>query len=322
MLSVKFQLDSALQEAFKSFREANTSLRALVVTLDDEVLRLHDKVDEATANMDDDLAKVRDIITAEKLEAAFIIVKLSEGEFAQVFLCSDSIKPRVKMLYASGAAHLSDASGLMHLVKEHVNNVGDITLSLFKKETSSDRMDLMTEKEKLYATIEKMEPAPMQVAMPGVAMPITEEGVKLLKELNRGALNALSFVVDAEKILVDKALEASEDSSSSLSSLLRAVKSLIPENHARFVVLRCSANETAKMLMVYISPPTCKPRVRMTYAASKSSFILQAEQHGVTFLRRLEVGSMSDLQDAVEDALNADLGDNSEEQPNPPNPTA
>ncbi|RNF01894.1 G-actin binding protein [Trypanosoma conorhini] len=319
MLSVNFQRDSALQESFKSFCEANAPLRALVVTLDEEVMRLHGKVPASTANMEDDLAKVRDMIKADKLEAAFIIVKLSEGEFAQVCFCSDSVKPKVKMLYASGAAHLLDASGLTHLVKEHVDDVADITPSLFKKETSASRMELMTENEKFNAAIEKMEPAPVQVAMPGVTMPLTEEGVKLLQELNRGALNALSFVVDTEKITVDKTLEVSENSSLSLSAILKAVKGLLPEGQARFVVLRCPTNGTTKTVMVYVSPSTCKPRVRMTYAASKLSFISQAEQHGVTFSRRLELGNRNDLQEAVEDALSAELDNKDEGQPNPPN---
>ncbi|PWV00406.1 putative G-actin binding protein [Trypanosoma cruzi] len=313
MLTVHFRLDSTLQEAFATFREANAPFRALLVTVEDEVMRLHGKMLESSANMDNDLAKVRENITTEKLEAAFIIVKISEGEFALVSFCLDSLKPRVRMLYASGAGHLADVSGLNYILKEHAMRVEEITSSLFAKENSASRTELMTEKEKLYAAIEKMEIAPMQMAMPGVTMPITEEGVNLLKGLSRGDLNALSFAVDTDKIIVDKVLEASEDLLSSLSEFVEAVKVLLPEDHPRFVLLRFPSNETANIIMVYVSPSASKPRERMAYASSKSSFVLQAEQHGINFLRRSEVGSVNELQEVVADTLGMEQKEGSEE---------
>ncbi|EKF39338.1 G-actin binding protein, putative,twinfilin, putative [Trypanosoma cruzi marinkellei] len=313
MLTVHFRMDSPLQEALATFREANAPLRALLVTVEEEVMRLHGKMLESSANMDHDLAKVRDTLTTEKLEAAFIIVKIIEGEFALVSFCLDSLKPRVRMLYASGAGHLADVSGLNFIAKEHAVRVEEITSSLFAKETSATRTELMTEKEKLYAAIEKMEIAPMQMTMPGVTMPITEEGVKLLKELSRGNLNAISFAVDTDKIIVDKVLEASVDLSSSLSEIVEAVKGLLPEEHPRFVVLRCPSNETTKIIMVYVFTSASKPRERMTYASSKSSFVLQAEQHGINFLRRLEVGSVNELQEVVAEALDMEQKEGGEE---------
>ncbi|PWV16015.1 putative G-actin binding protein [Trypanosoma cruzi] len=315
MLTVHFRLDSTLQEAFATFREANAPFRALLVTVEDEVMRLHGKMLESSANMDNDLAKVRENITTEKLEAAFIIVKISEGEFALVSFCLDSLKPRVRMLYASGAGHLADVSGLNYILKEHAMRVEEITPSLFSRENSASRTELMTEKEKLYAAIEKMEIAPMQMTMPGVTMPITEEGVNLLKELCRGDLNALSFAVDTDKIVVDKVLEASEDllSSFSLSEFVETVKVLLPEDHPRFVLLRFPSNETANIIMVYVSPSASKPRERMIYASSKSSFVLQAEQHGIIFLRRSEVGSVDELQEVVADAFGMEQKEGSEE---------
>ncbi|EAN99934.1 G-actin binding protein, putative [Trypanosoma cruzi] len=313
MLTVHFRLDSTLQEAFATFREANAPFRALLVTVEDEVMRLHGKMLESSANMDNDLAKVRENITTEKLEAAFIIVKISEGEFALVSFCLDSLKPRVRMLYASGAGHLADVSGLNYILKEHAMRVEEITSSLFAKENSASRTELMTEKEKLYAAIEKMEIAPMQMAMPGVTMPITEEGVNLLKGLSRGDLNALSFAVDTDKIIVDKVLEASEDLLSSLSEFVETVKVLLPEDHPRFVLLRFPSNETANIIMVYVSPSASKPRERMAYASSKSSFVLQAEQHGIIFLRRSEVGSVDELQEVVADTFGMEQKEGSEE---------
>ncbi|KAH9577514.1 Actin-depolymerizing factor homology domain [Trypanosoma melophagium] len=330
MLTVNFKVDSALENALKSFREEYALIRAVIVTIDDEVMHLHGNPVEATTNLEADLAKVREVITADKLEAAFIIVKLKKGEFAQVSFCVEGIKPKVRMVYATGAGHLSEASGLPHLAREHVGRVADLVPSLFAKETESTRADLMTEGEKIRLAIDKMEVAPNPVAMPGVDMPLTEAGALELEKFGRGEVFALTFTVEPDKILLDKKLdkvkeiESSTNASTALSFVIDAVKALIPADHPRFVVLRCPVDDnTTKAMMVYICPSTCKARELMVYASSKASFLLQAKNHGVKFARRMELDSTDELRSAIEDALllGAELEDeNPEDKPAPPRP--
>ncbi|ORC93621.1 putative G-actin binding protein, putative,twinfilin [Trypanosoma theileri] len=332
MLTVNFKLDSALEKTLKSFREEHAPTRAVVVTIKNEVMQLHGKPIEATTKLENDLSKVRDLITADKIEAAFIIVKLKEKEFAQVFFCQDGISPKVRMVYATGAGHLAEASGLPHTVKEHVGRVTDIVPSLFAKETESTREELMTEGEKLRKAIDKMEVAPNPVAMPGVVMPLTSEGMQELEKFARGEVCALTFTVESDKIVLDKKLAevkgtgSTTSSSSALSSLMEAVKALIPPNHPRFVVFRCPVDATTtKAMMVYICPSVCKARELMVYASSKASFLMQAKHHGVTFARRLELDSTDELKSAVEEALahGGELEDeNPSDKPAPPRPVA
>ncbi|KEG12349.1 putative G-actin binding protein, putative,twinfilin [Trypanosoma grayi] len=321
MLTVNFNLETPLQEAFKSFREGSAPIRALIVTVDNEVMRLHGKPIEATPNVSDDLVKVQQRLTADQTPAAFIVIKLQEGEFAQVSYCAEGIKPKVRMLYAAGAGHLAEASGLKNLRKEHAVRVQDIALPLLAKETANSRAELMTEKEKLRVVMDKMELAPAPVAMPGVTMPLDDESVQLLQKLRCGELAAVTFSVKAENIVAEKSLP-SKDGVSSLSSVIDAVKGLVPADKPRFVVLRCPAGDAAKTVMVYICPSTAKPREKMLYSSSKSSFVEQAKHHGVVLARRLELDSADELKSAVEDAVLDSMGNDVAERPVPPKAAA
>lgn len=315
MLTINFELDFVLQKALKLFCEVNAPTRALIVRIENEVMRLHGPPLEATASIEDDLVKLRTVIATAGVAAAYIILKLDEGKFAQVTFCSDHVKPKEKMVYASGAGHLADGFGLGRVVREHVACVDEITLSLFAEETAESRAGLMTEKEKLRTAMDTMELAPMPVMMPGVALPLSESGREMLKKLVCGGVSAVVFAVEADKITVDNTLDALSEASSSVLSLTNAVRDLLPKDHPRFVVL-CSPKDGAattpgkrKVLMVYMCPAACKPREKMTYASSKSSFLLQAGQHRVKFVRRLELDDVDELGDAVADAFADDGND-------------
>ncbi|CBH10529.1 G-actin binding protein, putative [Trypanosoma brucei gambiense DAL972] len=306
-LSVSFKIDSVLQEAFGKIAAEDSRLRALVITVEDETMRLRGAPLEATGNQSDDLVKLRDAITKDGLSAAFLIVKLAKGEFAQISFCSEDVKPKVRMMHSSGAMHLAEVSGLQKppfkLTKRNVERMDDICESLFKKESESSRAELMTEEEKLHAAVAKLEVAPPVAVMPGVTVPISEEGVLLLKRMANSEVNAVTFAIDKEKFVVEKSLEAGAAVSAlTAASLADDVVALLPEGQPRVVVMRCPTAE-AGVIIVNVCPPTCKPRERMTYSSCRASFVQQAQQHNVKCVRRMEVGEMDEFREAVVEAF-------------------
>ncbi|KAH8607359.1 putative Cofilin tropomyosin type actin binding protein [Trypanosoma vivax] len=301
-LGVNFDLDPVLQAAFKNFGEKSSNVRALIVTINDELAKLQGQPIESTANRNEDLIKVRDAIVSEELVAAFVFIRMKEGEFAQITFCSDNAKPKVRITYSSGAASLLESSGLQQAtrIKRHVTLADDICETLLIGGEQENREELMTEKEKMEAAFSKMELAPAVVALPGVSMPIAEEGVLALKKLVRGELRGLTFHIVEEKIKLDKTVET-VPSPPSLLSLTDAVAALIPSDQPRIAVLRPST-ASEEVIMVYSCPGSCKPRERMMYSTCKSSFVQQAQQHGVKFMRRVEVSGGEELRDVVLEA--------------------
>nr|CCC90127.1 unnamed protein product [Trypanosoma congolense IL3000] len=215
-------------------------------------------------------------------------------------------QPKVRILYSSGVEHFASVCGLQNpprrLVRRMVERIEDICETLFLKETDSTRAELMTEEEKLVAAVQKLEVAPPVSVMPGVTVPLSEEGVLLLQRMCRGEVSCVTFSIEKETFTVDKSLEtAGGDAVPSPSSLVDAAAALIPLEQPRVLLLRCGG-VAPEAIVVNICPASSKPRERMLYSSCRASFVQQVQHHGVKCVRRMEVSDMDEFKEAVLEA--------------------
>lgn len=301
-LILTFPLADPLRAALDKMRDNLSTIRAVIVTVESEVLVLKGEPFEATLSLDADLAKVREFITKEALSCCFVLVKLDEKKFNQVMFVADGTKPKVKMQYASSAAHLRESSRFAIPTDIHIVAVDEINAALFGRDVAAERPEMMTEKEKLVEEISKMEVATQKPqGMPGVATPLDDAALTALQAFRQGDVQALSFTVHAKGISVDGTMKKEDKHEEWVK--------LIPEAQPRFVLIHWGAEAgegpAKDVVLVYICPAGCKPKDRMPYASTKASFVAQVGHQEIKLRKSVETDDASSAEATVKEALTA-----------------
>lgn len=287
-LSVSFALADCLKDALHSMKH-DGKYRALLAVIDQESIKLVKAFDQSES-IGADLEVVRKAITDDKIEACFVVVRIAEKEFGQVLMVPDTVKPKIRMLYASSSAHLRNASGLPIGSDTHATKVDDLTPAIFNQ-TEEETRSMMTEKEKIREKMDAMPLAPAPSAMAGVGCPLSEGAKKAGESFSTGDFRAATFTVGPAGIDIEKSFPKD----ASTSDIIEGV----PADQPRYIVLSWEG----KTLLVYVCPPGTKPKERMPYASSKASFISQIGNVGVKFDRRIETDEVKNLEEAIAEAL-------------------
>lgn len=296
-IALNFPIATPLRESMDAMKQPLALTRALVVTIDNETLVLSGTPVEATTDLGADLATIRKQLTVD--HCAFVLIKLDEKQFSLVMYIPEGTKPKVKMQYAGSSAHLRDASLLAIGTDTHIVHLDELAPTLFGRDIVAERKELMTSDEVVRAEIDKMEIAPQKpVGLPGVANPLEEEALVAVLDLKQKKLRAATFVVTAKgTIAVEKKSPlGSSDDAASWASLLSA-------EEPRFAIINWK--DTDSVVLLYVCPEGCKPKLKMPYATSKASFVAQLAHQELKPKKSVEVGSVADAATAIEEALNA-----------------
>lgn len=293
-LTLAFPFADNLRDVLDKFKEPLATTRAVIVAIDNETLVLHDQPIEATENLTADLTAVRKVMPTDV--PRFVLVKLDEKSFAAILFVPEGTKPKVKMLYAGSSAHLRENSRLAIATDTHVVNVDEINPTLFGRDIQAERAELRTEKEKIQEEVAKMEVAPQRsVELPaGVQCPLNVAGIEAVLGIKDKKLRAATFKLEGTDTVVDKTVDFSETSSESWLAIL-------PEDEPRFAVI----NYKDDIVMLYLCPDSCKPKVKMPYAASKSSIVRQLTHLEAKPRKSIETSSAKGADVLLEEALNA-----------------
>lgn len=305
-LSVDFAIDEKLQQALTTMK-GDVKLRATIATIENERIQLFNEPLAATDNIADDLAEVRKAIAAGKIEACFVVVRVDDKTFGQVMLVPEGSKPKIRMIYASSAAHLRKDSGLAISTDTHASSIDEITPKLFGRDDAESKRELMSEQEKEKEAIEKMPVAPAPTAMAGVACPLSEGATKAIAAFNEKKALAVTLTVTPKNIELDQTIPA--------EGALEDVVKAVPENVPRFIVTRFEE----KVFLAYVVPPTAKPKERMPYASTKASLLSQLAANDCKIEKKVEIDEAKEMLEAMKEALQAcDLSD----EPKPTAPKA
>ncbi|CUG91607.1 G-actin binding protein, putative [Bodo saltans] len=295
-LTLAFPLGDSLRDALDKFKEPLAVIRAVIVGIDNETLVLHGAPIEATENLTSDLAAVRKIMPLDV--PRFVMVKLEEKSFAEILYVPEGTKPKVKMLYAGSSAHLREQSRLAIATDTHVISVDEINPTLFGRDIEAERVELRTEKEKIKEEIAKMEIAPQRSAVElpaGTQQPLNAAAIDVVIAIKDKKLRAATFKLEGAEIVVDKTVDIAETSHESWISIL-------PAEEPRFAVI--NFREDA-IILLYLCPDSCKPKVKMPYAASKGSFTRQLTHLEAKPKKSVETSSAKGVDAVIDEALDA-----------------
>lgn len=306
-LKVEFALEQALRDALAAIKTAE-SQRSLVAIIKDETLKLQGAAVPLTPNLANDLAATRKLIADSGVEACFIFVRLEGRGFTQVSLVPETIKPAIKMVYASSASHLRSESHLAVAGETHISKLDELVASLFDIVAEEDKEQLMTEHEKTTKEVDKLiaedlkKGAPVRAPLAGVAMPFDEAADAATERFVEGKSEALIYTVGTKNILVEREFPAGASKADVIGAL--------PEAEPRFVLFRWAAD---KDVLVYLCPGACKPKLKMGYSSSKGSLVAQLAHKDIKLAKSCETDEAKEIETFVNDALTAEKLEDAEQ---------
>jgi hypothetical protein len=303
MLQVNFRLTEALKDAAAAFKAAEDQ-RALFVVVEDETLTVASPVTTAaTANLGDDFAAIRAAL-AGFASGAFVVLRVPEKGITQISYTPETLKPKLRMLYAASSSHLRQEANMGIKGEAHVTSADEVTPAMYGH-AESDRTELQTEKEKAKVEVAAQLAAEQQaaavgpkrppMAMHGVSAPFAEDTTAAVKAFAAGESGPLLLTINAGKtstVELHKALPAGAD--------VGAIAAAVPEDTPIFALVKWAGE---KVVLVYVCPAGCKPKAKMVCAASKPSLRAQAEELGVKVDRNVELDTAEGLEAAVAEAL-------------------
>lgn len=291
-LAVCYKIDGELEEALQNWK-TDDKVRAIIVTIENEVLKLHNIIPKTDA-LAKDLLLARSKIACSKQEACFLLIS-NESTRATILLVPETAKPKEKMLYATGAGHLTKESGVTFDVDKHITTVDDLVPDLLQPEgEKADREDLMTNSERIKIEHSKMEVVPA-AQRAGVEVSAQSDVDAALEQFLEGRLCGVAFSMDNKgKVKVAEQFPSPTSPADMVAGL--------PTEAPRFFLVHW---EEAKDLFVYFCPPVCKPRERMVYASSKAGFVDQISSKGVQITKKLEMDTPFEMEGSIKEALSA-----------------
>lgn len=316
MIQVNFEIDAKLCDTItKASRD--TTVGAFLACIENETIRQIGDLIPASGSATSELEKVRAALRDCGLQAAYAVVYGAMADPVHIITyTSDNAKAKERMLYSSGTRHLQDVVNRANTVRRtkvlsvQSAEVDDIEPALFQhKEDAAGRAALMTQSERDKAQIATMEVAPQPTVMPGVASPMDAAAKQLLHAFVENVAGpggmVATFRIDSasNKTIADKHKIASP--ATDKNEQLALAVALLPADEPRYVLTDYCAPGVAKraIVMVYVCPGPCGPRVKMPYASGWASFIQQLKDNSVDVAHRLETGSAAELPSAVADAF-------------------
>jgi hypothetical protein len=297
-LSIDFGLTDELKTALDAVRAEPAKYRALVVVVDKETLTTGSPLMAASANLDADFAQIRQALAGK--EAAFVVLSL-DNKVTLVTFTPESLKPKMRMIYAASSSHLRQVGKIVG--DTHVPTIEEITPALFGHK-EGDRVELRTEKESAAAKIGEMLAAEESTedkrahAMHGLNSTVSGDVAAAVTAVFKNENYAVVLNVaqgPSTTIILDKRIESKDAG--------RDLASCVPADEPRFIYSQWEDRH----ILVYVVPAECKPRVRMAYAASKSSLVSQLRATGCTIDRSLEFSTTEHLEAQIAEALAAPL---------------
>jgi hypothetical protein len=224
------------------------------------------------------------------------LFKLEDGKWMPVVFVSDSVEPRLKLLFASSTEQIKGVVG--HTSCRHpysVSTVSDLTASAFSEwfasATDTDSSKAMTEEEIHLAAIKRAElVSSVDVEMSsggsggvvpfGVAADVTEALTRLLAS-TAACMGVLLRTTD-ETLALDGFVDSRD-----------ALPSLMPPEEPRFLVLRDQPQKG--VVFAYYCPDTAGIRLKMVYSTAKS-VMLQHLRAKCPAVSTLECSTAAELQ--------------------------
>lgn len=289
-MSVGFKLEASLEEALGHFK-VSESQRGLVIVIDGEVLKLQHGPTAKTSDFAQDLTDLRTVVKA--LPAAFTLLRVDDKkEYALVIVMPETAKPKTKMIYASSALHLRNASHLGTCAEIQIDTVDALNPKLFGQDTEEQKRELMTEKEKIKEEMAKLETAPQNPtggsALPGVGAKLDEATLQAAKDFHAKKLRGFVAYIDGAAIKLEF--------SAPFDQPRAAVVSKLPADKPRYAVIHW---EDDKAVLVYVCPGSCKPKERMPYASMKPGFIAQLNHVEIKLAKNIETDDPAEVEAAV-----------------------
>lgn len=291
-LAVTFSLSSELKAQLSEMKQ-NDAIRAVICVIESETMVPLGNPIPATVNLEDDLSAVRKTLMERSVPACFVVVKPESTKYSLLLFTPEGIKPKLKMMYASSAAHLRNESHLPIGADTHIGSVAEISAALYGRNVAKDREEMLTDSEKLKKELEALPVAPQAQNLPGVHTEI-EKKDELLGEFLDGTAKALLFQVTPKSVI-------EKDKSFSPSTATSDIIAALPTTAPRFLLISWDG----KPVLVYVCPESCKPKERMNYAASKASFVAQIKKAGVKLEKSVETDSPASVESSVTEALTA-----------------
>lgn len=304
MLRIEFQLEEKLREELRKVRNVN----ALLIDIRREQLHLLSDPIRVDGDASKVLAEVRRRLQAEDSLAAYVVVTLTNPDgFTVISYVSDRTPAKQRMLYSSGLSYLQEQvaqeGGGAPVETAQASEISAIMPSLLRRViTQEERESLMTESERRHAEIARMEVAPQPAGLPGLEVQLPEACQELISKFSKDLVDTLTFHVVNGTVEVDKKITESDARS---GGSLAPVRALLPEDSPRFVLTRYTPAEAPReqIVMAYVCPSSCPPKLKMAYASSKAAFMAQLDRLRVRVDKRVESGDVDEFIEDVEAAF-------------------
>ena len=303
-LSVEFAIADDLSKSLDTLRQNLPKYRGVIVEVEKETLTAGSDLCEASENLEADFAQLRSALAGK--EAALVVLSI-DARLTLVTFTPESIKPRQRMIYAASSSRIRDHAKIIG--DTHISAIEELSPKLFgHKET--DRVVLRSD-----AEVQKDKIAEMQA-----------------KELKDGpqrahAMHSMSTTVSGDALAAAKAVVASEISVAVLAMQTGSIvleskvpKSdsidtvTVPADEPRFLLVRSDD----RVVLAYVVPEGCKPKIRMQYATTKASLVAELKNAGLSIDRSVECDSLVALPKKIEAAFTIVAADDDTAQPEAP----
>lgn len=319
MLRIDFSMAPDAQAALEESGKRTSTAAAIAIVIEKEELKLlAPPVTSSGSGLDEDLKATRKLLETKNPSGAYIVVRTSPSSQYVVVYVSDAAKAKDRMLFSTGTSRAVGATPHAQKRTLQISSVSELVPSLFESESRKVREELMTESERNQAAIARMEVAPQPVALPGVAIKMAADADEMLTQFAKGTVEVVTYKIVAEQLQLDKSMKK-------LGGSLENVKDVLPEAEPRFVLARYPSPKTKRdeLVMVYVCPPACSPKVKIQYASSAAAFREQASRHDIKFAHKVETDTRETLVEDVESAFvpfSAGGGSAAASQPSHPRP--
>jgi hypothetical protein len=319
MLRIDFSMAADAQSALEESGKRGSTAIAIAIVIEKEVLKLlSPPVMSSGIGLEEDLKTTRKVLEAKHPSGAYVIVRTSPSTQYIVIYVSETASAKDRMLFSTGTSRVVEATPHAQKRTLQISALSELQPSLFEAESKKIREDLMTESERNQAAIARMEVAPQPVALPGVAIKMTAEADEALRQFAKGTVEVVTYKIVSEQLQLDESMKE-------LGGDLANVKAVLPAAEPRFVLVRYPSPKTscAELVMVYVCPPACSPKVKIQYASSAAAFREQASRHEIKFAHKVETDTRDTLVEDVKSAFepfNAGNGASAASQDTRPRP--
>lgn len=229
--------------------------------------------------------------------SCYILLKTPNDKWLLIYWVPNNSPVKQKMLIASSFSELLAGLGNTSFIGEYaISELEECTLEEYKRSLGTkDDESLMTwqereKKETLYEHSMAMSETKVS-AVVGIAVPLTDSGVKALEEFGAGTINSIFFSIEPKKELLDCA-ESGTFSFDELAGKL-------PPKEPRYILHNFTHDKDGasktREVFVYYCPDKSKPKLRMFYSTAKSTILNHIHEKGIQEPKRIEISLATEL---------------------------